>query len=350
MPIAPVSPILRVRILYRFCVVLQQQEQRRQLFSHTIPLYPLLWRSLRNSFSLFPSLCIAECITTTGMCAMGGAPGDACSTNSPCAIGATCRDGFCKTPLPIGGDCSDKDTTFCEALGQCVLDKCKVPLLGDGCGTLSDNCVAPGECVSNKCKVPLGQSGCDDIDSNCVSGDCNVDVCETPIPLGENCGGTNTYCVTPLASCINDVCVLQVGESVCAKDADCATGLKCQVSSGTCKTPLGLGLTCNSTSTTTFCDPPADCVNNVCVLRCVDTTDCAAGLDCVSGVCQEPSGVEPCTDATDCNQDEFCEIVGGVGTCQPVDGVRRCWARIDKWNFFWKWLICLIKWLWNLLF
>jgi uncharacterized protein (TIGR03382 family) len=233
-----------------------------------------------------------------------------CDTDIECASGNFCRDGVCTPRLPNGGRCT---TTGQCASGNCVdgvccnvacegqCEACDVegsvgtcspvrgvphtarpacagagPCLGVCDGTARTNCTYPG--ASIECRAP-----------SCAEG--------TATNRG-TCDGTGGCGTVRTAMCSPYTCNGTTCREMCAADAECITGYRCEM--GRCVPRSALGGNC--------------------------TTDaqCGAGGVCSGGVC--------CNERCD-GQCQSCILLSRVGTCTPLpastqtrasDGGRIC--------------------------
>jgi hypothetical protein len=199
--------------------------------------------------------------------------------DSNCVTGVCTTPGdVCKIGVGIGAWCPEP-TTFClNPPGVCDGGFCKVPLGKSGCQGNSTNC------LSGVCTTP-------------------GDICKTGVALGGSCAdATTTFCLGPNVCnnttkvCVAPTNVLPIGSGDCRVGGNvCVTNAICDIVDGICKFPIG---STGCSANITLCQIPAACVNNVCVLQegesvCVNDEDCDAGLDCVAGVCQDSQGVIP---------------------------------------------------------
>jgi hypothetical protein len=147
--------------------------------------------------------------------------GDACA---PCALGATCSwHGDCASLTCASGVCSAFVEPGCPpnpdpanpTCADCILDGAEtdVDCGGDACGPCADgaSCQADVDCTSGDCAAtvcaPAGSPTCDVVNpENPTCNDCVLNGGETDV----DCGG--------------DACGPCGATSLCATDADCASG------------------------------------------------------------------------------------------------------------------------------
>ncbi|MFU8805227.1 MAG: hypothetical protein ACNA8W_15540, partial [Bradymonadaceae bacterium] len=82
-----------------------------------------------------------------GFCVERGRPGDACSQEAPCALGASCTDGFCARFEVVSVDDACGAYQRCPYNAVCMGGVCK-PQVG-----IDEACVQPGHCRSGYCDM-----------------------------------------------------------------------------------------------------------------------------------------------------------------------------------------------------
>jgi hypothetical protein len=192
---------------------------------------------------LFTSQCLSavgeacaqddECVNTCvqGSCAPESGAGEACDGKGDCGFlaclsapgGATCTDELCQ--CPSGNFCTSND----QCVGTCARSSCRpintVCDVGD-----AEDCTGAFTCVDRRCVLPEG--------SACTSNSECRDACRSQV-----CGPRGTF------------------EEACDETADCATGLACSPSAGTCLLPIGA-----------TCSTPSSCASNKCGCSGTDCT------------------------------------------------------------------------------
>ncbi len=219
----------------------------------------------------------------------------ACTTDQNCVSPNTCNDSSCGEKA-IGASCSASNecqSTFC-AQGVCcnaacagACTSCALPgSLGtctnvpndasDPAGLCADqgaaSCGTNGKCQAGACQKYAHGTACED--STCPSS-------STTFTPGSTCDGQGA-CVTPAASsCFPFQCGVNVCDSSCTTDAECAA--------------------------------PAVCTNGSCGLKgigqtCADTTECMSGF-CAQGVCCDGACSGTC---------QSCVLSGSLGHCANI--------------------------------
>jgi hypothetical protein len=253
---------------------------------------------------------LAGCSKEKEPIASTDAGGPECATRADClALGEEHRGEVCS----VNGRCES-----CASDGQCELrEECDPessrcvfkPGWGDDC-SLNADCDAGELCVQGLCVSEREAT-------LCVDGECLAE--------GQRCNR------------VNGVCEQDLG---CLSDTDCAQAEICNVPSHACVTrctaetvldDCGLGQVCYE-GRCSACATNADCPSGLacdlkllqCVTdgsaRCLSDRDCEVGLTCnaATGFCtSEPP---PCLSDEDCLADERCEVSSGrcePGSCQP---------------------------------
>lgn len=220
-----------------------------------------------------------HCNTVTGVCC---ASGYCCVSNEQCsAFLSICDSETDACQISCEGD-SD-----CASFGDyhCRLGNCEPDLLNGEQFCLSDNECASGHCDEDS-GICCGAGVC------CVSDEtCGGFACDESFSCVTDCTGDDNLCMDGWV-CNLDVCEPKnPNGSLCASDADCASG-HCDPDTSIC------------------CDSGEDC--------CLDASDCVTGDSCVIASCgasfacvySVKSDGESCSDGAFCNGDERCS--GGV--------------------------------------
>jgi hypothetical protein len=144
-------------------------------------------------------------------------------------------------------------------------------------------------------------------DLSCFGG-----ACRTPLPPGEACPASNSFCdgarnvCGEAGTCVVRPANVPLGDACSAATGPCAPCTSCF--GGTCQTPLSIGQACPASNS--FCDGACNVCgeDGTCVARpvlppnvplagpCSNTSEaCAPGTSCQVGICQVPLAVgEPC--------------------------------------------------------
>ena len=159
---------------------------------------------------------------------------------------------------------------------------------GDGAGA-TDGPASSGGCQSN------GDCATSTKGHVCVSGTCQVCAANADCPTGQKCDA-HTSCVACLTSadcgadqrCVNNACAMG-----CDATSTCPTSTVCDTTTSAC-----VGCLQNTDCTA----PTAKCMTtgNTCV-ACLATSDCAAGTVCAANAC-----VPGCTSAQPCPTGQVC--------------------------------------------
>jgi hypothetical protein len=209
------------------------------------------------------------------VCGSGGAVGDACSFEQPCAPGLICPAGTCVVLPEIGEDCA---TTYeCAAGATCDGSVCvRRPGLDETCLEFFPRC-ADG-------------LGCNPTTNRCDTGGADGELCHVT--------GNGDLCVAGLG------CNFEPDGSFCRPRS---------ATSGPCTNDANCGSDDYCDFGTLLCTPrlPAESA-------CSDGNECAAGLVCEPGpggvACRPPPGPgDACSFA--CDGGTVCTGVGGI--CQP---------------------------------
>ena len=207
-------------------------------------------------------------------CSEGGALGDACSFEAPCAADLRCIDATCATLPEIGDDCA---TTFeCAAGATCDGAVCvAVPGPGETCASGLPRCAEGFGCnpTTNQCDTggadgaPCHFTGTVDL---CAPGlGCSFEpegnVCRPKSAAGGACTNDNNCGVDDYCDFATLACTPRQAEgTACSAGNECATDLACQPGTGaaSCRPLPTLGEACSF--------------------------DCAGGTVCegVGGICQ----------------------------------------------------------------
>jgi hypothetical protein len=232
-----------------------------------------------------------------------GAPPNS-GTGTPCPTGYDwSKPECCK---PIGEVCQIREQ--CCDLAPCVPDEEGVLRCGGGtCSPRGSPCTGTSDttcCAGTTCKL-IAEAGYFCADSQGGVGECVTD--------GGACTGTGQCCA---GACDQGICrvTCQAETASCTVDADCCSGLSCDIApgatAGACKAPTS-GPTCSESGQA--CTLNTDCCN-------------APNEQCAEGVCALPPPLcggltQVCAVDGDCCEGLYCEDedVDGV-----VDGVKQC--------------------------
>lgn len=240
-----------------------------------------------------------------------GESGDMCTTDADCAQNL-CINGMCAGPCAEVGDCGG-DPNRCEVTN---VD------LGNGAMDSAQICQPPIPCASqNDCPVAGGDVCYVREDMGAID-----PICRDPNAGG---GGLGQVCNDD-AQCANNLCLGTRFRDVCV--IPCADDADCGVAGYECGT-VAVDLTSGGTEDVGACVPEAptpctaesdcgsgfDCaiIDNVAgdALEsvCVPTTGgeatgvpCTVDDDCASLVCQDNFCAAPCTDTTQCGNEQLC--------------------------------------------
>ena len=220
------------------------------------------------------SNCASGSFCTNGECQGTESPGQSCGTNSACAS-HFCVDGVC---------CNSACTGQCEACDVSGSAGTCTPVAGNphgsraACpaGTASDPCTA-AECDGNTrtaCMAYVGSS------VTCRDASCSNGVATLPA----TCNGKGS-CPAPVTKqCAPYVCSGLTCADTCSADNECASGERCDTSTGKCVA----GVTCDGNHTitgangqTTDCSPYT-CTPAGCQTSCQSVVDCVSPAICDS--------------------------------------------------------------------
>jgi hypothetical protein len=200
---------------------------------------------------------------------------DACSTGMPCSPGKTCVNGLCEKGCNTDADCATDEycalssgqvcqpktlvacpVTPCAPTQVCVDGICATEPTGMPCGPNpfgGDGCQMNALCLGNVTVDGMMMSG-----SVCYV----LPTCSATHPCTP--GGEGAICSTGLVQGKNDMCI----PNGCATDQNCPTGWKCIPPVGT----AGYG----------------HCSDGAAGHLCAKTADCQSGLTCYVPVMSMP--------------------------------------------------------------
>jgi MYXO-CTERM domain-containing protein len=244
--------------------------------------------------------------------------GKPCADASSCATGLACTDGVCcgVTSCGVGsscalpsapGVCRKKLGTTCGAAGECDSNLCVDGVCcNSACAGQCAACDGKGTegtctpivgaphgsrpaCAAGSAADRCSAATCDGISATACSGlaspavVCRVGSCTAGTQtLPANCTGKGTCEDLQTKNCAPYACGATQCKTVCASDADCASGNTCDAPSGKCVT----GSTCDGDHTVTSptgvkkdC-APLKCGGSACLTGCASTDDCVAGTTC----------------------------------------------------------------------
>ncbi len=278
--------------------------------------------------------CFTSCTTTGGQCAVGKAcdPQNSCGKN---ALGSRCVQG----PDCLSGNCVDG-----RCCGSASCGTCKV------CGTKGtcDN-VALGDvdpravCKAAADPTTCGNNGFCDGNGACqnfgAEQSCAVQTC----PDGASQGALDSFCNgkgacdTKVQKCGNYKCdgATKQCRSSCTADADCITGVGCEMTTvggmttGVCGTKQPIGATCSGD----IACASGNCVDGVCCnTKCTDLCK-SCGQSNSLGICTfvgDNNTDDTCKDfrngSRECG-DGACQLQTGTPVCRFKDAASACGAR-----------------------
>ena len=251
----------------------------------------------------------------------------ACTTDSDCADGERCRDGY-----------------------ECVPERC----------TEADDCSTNQGCRDGKCVA--AECGTVETGSNCAGHyDCDTDLrlCRTTCsatvrcPFHYECSDAGTcepFC-TSADECMGYLCIDRKCSTSCNSLADCTEGYEC---SGQVCVRAGSSPTSPSSTIGKVCSSETECGSNHCCVassgsmpRCSATTctrkgagnTCNFNVECQSGSCrtnrcQSDSGGSTgasCTMHADCASGDCChgKCIAAEETCPGGDFGQSCRSMSD---------------------
>ncbi|MCB9638232.1 MAG: hypothetical protein H6727_04895 [Myxococcales bacterium] len=215
--------------------------------------------------------CEAPLVDCGGSCVDRTKDTDHCGgCNNKCAAGQACINGTCGT-CPAERKCGDacpdlsNDVNHCGTCGNkcgqgedCCDGKC-VNLQTDTtyCGSCTTKCRSDQTCDANACKCMSGKVNCP----------APVDACVDVLTDAKNCGQCGKSCPTESPVCIEGICC-KTGENACAVGGGkvCADLNKDPENCGTC------GTSCNGQ----ICEGMA-------CKKCTSDAQCGTGLTCDVG-------------------------------------------------------------------
>ncbi|MBO4350351.1 MAG: hypothetical protein J6A01_05310 [Proteobacteria bacterium] len=229
--------------------------------------------------------------------------GKACLEDVPCASGTECVEGICKKtdsgieePTPPGDPVEPQtcETTGCEDGKVCFEGDCIDPVTVGGSCNDSVPCEAGSRCVNDVC-LQWRQAGepCNDYvtEEMCDESSliCNDNQICVPFPQkGDSCAGNLMDACVAGTACVNEICVVTVGEGAACSVADvCESPFSCI--GGFCRTTSEIGGQCDNVN-----------------------AFCSEGLVCQGGVCLKNYG--ECQTNTDCNADSYCCVMDSCDT------------------------------------
>ncbi|MDF1564550.1 MAG: PPC domain-containing protein [Deltaproteobacteria bacterium] len=222
-----------------------------------------------------------------------------CTDRTGCEDGRVCVEGFCE-------DCLRDRQCLGTELCNPVIHRCEfIPCFGGDCEAHGD-CALGEFCVQGLCRLPAGDPECGTVRACGNDTDCEAD---------ERCNEQTL------------VCELDTG---CFSDGACAAGTYCDLGTNTCRQA------CTAETELEICPDAWNCVSGRCV-ECSADADCGTGLtcdllagrcaaqatcftdrDCVRPlVCNRATGQctdepPPCVSNDDCLPTEVCEIRSGL--------------------------------------
>src|SRR5262249_26107144 len=147
---------------------------------------------------------------------------------------------------------------------------------GTPCATDSNPCTRD-TCVGGACHTPSATGTLCGAAPSCTGTPPNA----VATPAGA-CNGTTTTCVQNPIACGSQPCNGTTCLGACTADTQCSSAQFCDLTSGQCKTKLGVGAQCSRTA---MCNA-LTCVDGVCC-----TSACAGGPN----DCQTCNGTSPGT-------------------------------------------------------
>ncbi len=202
----------------------------------------------------------------------------ACNDRDGCADGKVCLEGACE-------DCLKDRECLGTELCNPVIHRCEfIPCFGGECLAHGD-CALGEFCVQGLCRLPVGDPECGTVRA------CGNDTeCETD----ERCNAQTL------------VCEIDTG---CFLDAACPAGTYCDLGTNTCRQA------CTAETELSVCPDAWRCVNGRC-LECSEDADCGTGLTCdlLAGRCAAQA---TCFTDRDCIRPLVCNRATGQCTDQP---------------------------------
>jgi Legume lectin domain len=304
-----------------------------------------------------------RCNSVANTC--GAINGGACATATQCQSNVCGNNGQCgrtngESGCTLGGQILDCQSAHCSTSGVCI------PALG--CG-VSSECDANQYCdlVTLTCvpKLVVGalipKGGCTSLsaDEFCGSGNCNSTTNTCAVENGNPCQtaadcvtgicGGNALCGLPIGNgpcTVNDATICQSGlcgqssnaciptMNGCNQDADCETGMFCEVTTRTCVALQKSGAKlpvdeqhdgkCTTQLATAVCEsgvcnPSANTCAEKNTVECTKNSDCVSNVCGSNGLCGLAVGENGCTET---NQGQSCQTgeCSGAGTCVPKGG------------------------------
>ncbi len=182
-----------------------------------------------------------------------------------------------------------------------------------GTGAMGAACFSNGECSSGACQIPS-------CGTTCCSGTCIA--ATPPGQAGEPCA--SRPCAAGLACDNTKTCVaLFAAGAPCTLGTQCAYGLGCAGTPGTCKPLPKLGEACPDDLCAELgasCDATATCAPlGLTGAACTTARDCSPYFTCAAPSCApNPALGEPCTGL--CRDGSWCDSATGACTAPQADG------------------------------
>ncbi len=318
------------------------------------------------------------------------ADGTQCDDGKFCTVDDFCNQGTCvggtKNECGLGGvACTSvicyEDTQSCTATPA-----------GDGTACApGDKCTVDGMCVVGACVgVPKDCSGSPQAECNTMACEPTNGLCvATPNPDldGNPCLLTGDLCTVDKA-CLNGTCVGTVPKDCSALDVGCSSG-ECDPTSGTCQlgyAPAGVACTNGQACQKGACNGKGTCVASTAPdgSACNDHDACTQGDTCTAGACAGTAvagctlylteGFENCQNGWTLSGDWQCGLPTPPSPVTPYDGHGVLATRLDgayhnnqgfdtcdadsppidltlavsPTVFFWAWSSCQVNDGWNL--
>ncbi len=221
----------------------------------------------------------------------------------------TCGDGY-QTAVPAPESCDDGDG---DDTNECN-DSCVFNVGFGACTTVDDCVVATGvvcDPTSALCQFTNGNGPCSEAEElatcesrvcDAASGTCEACVDADDCGVGERCESNTCVPQTcgdgildPGETCDDgdpddsnecaNTCLFNAGSAGCVSADDCVgSALICDLPSGVCRYPLGVGPCSESNESSVCAGGVCDQVSNTCE-ACADGGDCASDERCESHVC-----------------------------------------------------------------
>jgi hypothetical protein len=250
--------------------------------------------------------------------------GDCCNNPGNCAATYT-TPSVCLDPSPA---------TQCQGQRRdraCNEHVCGSQAIDDdsGCDGIAHACadnLAPVVCGSESSQnLPVCLSACGS-DVDCAAGfRCDAPTCVLPAGTGAPCSGSGQGTCDDGLKCERGVCCAAGGPACCDDAGDCAGGLRCNEATAACL------VTCNDYDSSACADSGDYCLDDTCVPKLDDGSDCVSAGACDSGYCANghccQSG-DCCRVAGDCPSSyslpSSCDVTGPSTTCQGTSSDATC--------------------------